>query len=348
MGGSSSTKGSQFSFQTGHESTEPWAIQTPYLKSAFGRAEDAYTKTMAQGPYKGDYVALGDDKNEAAFQQAFDFGTNKVNNGYVQNLLDQSNNWINDGSQWMKQGAGGLAELAGDQTDNIIANAGKYADNPYIAGMINAIREDTSRQAAENAIPNLYRGAAGNNALNSDRAALGQGVVERGVNDLVGNAAANIRYNAYDKGIDTAKGELDSRRQTYGALGQLGLNSANMGMAGLEGGIANQSRLNQMSAAGAEGLRTLRQLGLDNDMAKYQGEANFPWAALGNYYSIIGDKSWGGTRDWQQMGFGTSESTTTQRPGAASIAGGVLGGIGSLFGGGGGSAGASSGLFGFL
>jgi hypothetical protein len=349
MGGSSSTKSNQFSFQTGHESTEPWGVQTPYLKSAFNRAEDAYNKTMAQGPYQGDYVAVGDDKNRAAFQQAFDFGTDPTSLAYNRNLMSQANGWINDGSQWMKQGAEGLYSLAGDQTDTIIANASKYADSPYIAGAINAAMSDANRQASENTLPNLYRGAAGNNALNSDRAALSQGVVERGLAELAGNISADMRYKAYDKGIDTSKGELDSRRQSYGALGQMGKDAAGLGMAGLEGGIANQSRLNQMSAAGAEGLRTLRQLGLDNDMAKYQGSMNFPWAALSNYYSIIGDKSWGGTRDWNQMGFGTSESTTTQKPGAAQVAGGVLGGIGSLFGGGGGaSGGASSGLFGFL
>lgn len=349
MGNSSTKSGSQFSFQTGHEDTSPWSVQTPYLKNAFNKAEDAYNQTMATGPYQGDYVATGDAQNQAAFQQAYDFGTNKTNNGYVQNLLDQSNGWLNDGTSWMKQGAEGLASLAGDQTDNIISNASKYADSPYIAGAINAAMSDANRQASENTLPTLYRNAAGSNALNSDRAALGEGVVQRGLSDLAGNISADMRYKAYDKGIDTSKGEIDSRRQTAGALGQLGLNTANMGMSGVESGISDQSRLNQMSAAGAEGLRTLRQLGLDNDMAKFQGNTNFPWAALSNYYNIIGDKSWGGTRDWNQMGLGTSQETTTTKPGIGSIAGGVLGGVSSLFGGGGGtSGGASSGLFGFL
>lgn len=347
-GPSATTSGNNFSFQTGHEATSPWEVQTPYLKSAFNRAEDAYNKTMAQGPYSGDYVAQGGPESTAAFTQAFDFGSDPRVQEMVRGMLGTSSGLMSDGAGWIKQGAEGLSSLAGDQTDNIIANASKYADNPYIAGMINAIREDASRQASENAIPSLYRGAAGNNALNSDRAALSQGVVERGVNDFVGKAAADIRYNAYDKGLSTAKGEMDSRRGAYGSLGSLGLGAFGQGTSGFGAGIGAQQDLNQMAATGAEGLRTLKQLGLDNEMAKYQGQANFPWAALQNYYSLVGDKSWGGTRDWSQAGIGSSTETKKVTPGITDYMGATTGGLGSLFAAPMGGTSAMGGLLGYL
>lgn len=347
-GPSSTSTGNSFSFQTGHESTSPWEIQTPYLKGAFNRAEDAYKQTMAQGPYKGDYVAQGGPESTAAFTQAFDFGSDPRIQEMVRGMLGTSSGLMSDGAGWIKQGAEGLSSLAGDQTDNIIANASKYADSPYIAGAINAAMADANRQASENTLPNLYRGAAGNNALNSDRAALSQGVVERGLAELAGNISANMRYDAYDKGIGTAKGEMDSRRGAYGSLGSLGLGAFGQGTSGFGAGIGAQQDLNQMAATGAEGLRTLKQLGLDNEMAKYQGEANFPWAALSNYYSIIGDKSWGGTRDWSQAGIGSSTETKKTQPGLTDYMGAATGGLGSLFAAPMGGTSAMGGLLGYL
>lgn len=353
MGGSTQSNSNQLSWSTGTSNTEPWAVQTPYLKQAFGRAEDAYAKNMATGAYGGDYVAQGDAQNTNAFNQAYNFGTSAANQGRVDNLLNLSQDWMNTGTDWANQGAAGLANLAGDQTQNIIRQAGQYADNPYISAAIQSAMYDANRQASENTLPNMYRSAAGNNALNSDRAALSQGVVERGLAEMAGNLSGTMRYNAYDRGIGAAQSELNTRRGAYGDLGRMGQSGQQLGMTGMAQGIENQSRLNQMAAAGAEGNRMLRQYGLDNEMAKYQGQQNFPWAALNNYYNIIGNKSWGGSTSWNQIGGSESNSYTKQNPGVDSIVGGALGGIGGLFSGGANSAaaglaGAGKGLFSFL
>jgi hypothetical protein len=345
-GGSQSTNSSNASFKTGWENTDPWSVQTPYLKDAFSRAEDAYKRTMGMGPYKGDFIAQGDQKNTDAFNQAFNFGTDKTNLGYVQNQMDQSNQWLNRATNWMDTGANGLRDLSGDQTGSILKSAGQYADNPYISAAVKASMADAERQAAESTVPNLYRSGASSNALMSDRAALGQGVVDRGLAETAANLSGQMRYNAWDKGVNTSKAELDSRRQGYGALAKLGQDGAQLGITGLAQGIDNQSRLNKMSAAGAEGLRSMRQLGLDNAMQKYDAKVNFPWQALSNFYNIIGNKSWGGTRTYAEAGLNYGNETTTKKPGATDIAGGALGAIGSLFGGGSGSG--LSGLFNFL
>ncbi len=343
MGGKSSdSKG--FNWSIGNEQTSPWSVQTPYLEQAFKGAQDAYDKNMASGPYQGDYVAQGDQKNIDAYNQAYNFGTDKTNNGYVQNMMDKANGWVNSGTDWMNKGAAGLNKLSGDQTQYILNNASKFADNGYIGAAVKAAMLDANRNAAENDVPNLYRAAAGANALNSDRAALAQGVVDRGLAERALATSANMRYDAWNKGIDTTQNELNARRQGYGALAQLGQGTAQMGVGGLEAGINDQSRLNQMSAAGAEGLRSLRQNALDNAMAKWQGQQNFPWAALNNFYNIIGSRSWGGNRSWSTLG--GEEKHTTETPSVASQIGGGLGAIGSLFSGGADSA--AKGLFSFL
>lgn len=342
MGGGSSTNTTSMSLygKSGNESTSPWSVQAPYLTSAFGRAENAYQATMNAGPYNGDYVAQGDQKNTDAFNQAFNFGTDPTNLGYVQNQMDNANQWVNNGTNWMNYGADGLKSLSGDQTDNIINSAGKYADNPWVTGALKAAMADAERQASESTVPNLYRAGAANNALMSDRAALSQGVVDRGLAEMAGNLSGQMRYNLFNKGIDTSRAELDSRRQTYGALSSMGRETANLGITGLAQGIDNQNRLNRMSIGGAEGLRTMRQLGLDNAMQRYQGNINFPWQALSNYYNIIGNKSWGGERSYNESGwsYGQQNETTTKKPGVTDIAGAAIGGVGSLFSGGGDSA----------
>jgi hypothetical protein len=153
-----------------------------------------------------------------------------------------------------------------------------------------------------------------------------------------------MRYRSLESGLDRAANEVQNRRGGYSTLAGLGSTMAGQGMEGIGQGIQNQSRLNQMSAAGAEGLRSLRQDYLNNEMAKYEGKQNFPWSALQNFYSIVGDKSWGGTRAWSQAG--GENKTEKSDSGMASKIGGGISALGSLFSGGGSSA--ASGLFSFL
>jgi hypothetical protein len=343
MGGSSKSSNST-NWSNGVEYTSPWAPQEPYIKQAFGRAEDAYNKNMQTGAYSGDYVAQGDARNNAAYQQAYDFGTDQTNLGYVQNMFNNANNWMNSGSGYMDAGAQGLQNLAGDQTGAIISSGNQYANNPYIGDAVKNAMIDANRNAAENDVPNLYRAAARSNALNSDRAALSQGVVERGLAERALGISGDMRYRSLESGLDRAANEIQNRRGAYQGLGALGSTMAGQGVEGIGQGIADQSRLNQMSAAGAEGLRSLRQDYLNNEMAKYEGKQNFPWQALQNFYSIVGDKSWGGTRAWSQAGGENKKETSDS--GIASKIGGGLSSIGSLFSGGADSA--ARGLFSFL
>ena len=312
-------------------STSPWSAQTPYILNAFQRAEDAYNQTMKNGPYKGDYIAGDNGQGARAFNQAFEFGTSDANRSFIGNMLSQANSWTNQGSDWMKAGADGLKDLSSDQTDNIISNGNKYAANPYISEAVKAAMIDANRNAAENDVPNLYRSAAGGNNLMSDRAALSQGVVERGLAEKAQGIFAQMRYDALNSGLDRAASEINNRRNTYSTLGDMGARAGQMGVAGIGQGIENQSRLNQMAAAGAEGLRGLRQDALDNDRMKWEAAQNHSWDALSRYYNVIGNKSWGsqGTRTY----FGGSQGTTKEDPGLMSTIGGALGVGDALLGG---------------
>lgn len=343
MSGGSKTENST-SWQTGKESTGPWIWQQFPLINAFNRAEGAYQDTLKNGPYQGDYVAQGDAKNEAALNQAYQFGMDPKNNAYIDNLFSRANGWLDEGSGYTTRGAAGLESLSGDQTQKIIDQGSQYANNPYISEAVKSAMIDANRNAAESAVPNLYRSAASGNTLMSDRAALAQGVVERGLAERALGLSGEMRYNALNSGLDRAVQELNNRRSTYGTMADLGTRVSSQGMTGLNEAIQDKGSLNQMSAAGAEGLRGLRQLALDNAMAKYEGKQNFPWAALQNFYSIIGGNNWGGERSYS--GIGGESKTVKDNPSLMSTIGSGLGAVGSLFSGGTNSG--ASGLFSFL
>lgn len=332
--------------QTQQTNMGPWAPQQGYLLDAFNQAQNAENTANAQGPYSGNYVAPTNQNQYNAYNGAYNFasgmGANTVNG-----ILNTGN--ANNATGWNAAGGalGGMANFANnDQTAHNVANAGQYADNPYISSMVQSSMADENRNAAESTIPNLYRNAAASGNINSDRTALAQGVVQRGLDEDAGKISANLRGNAYNTGIGAA---LQGNAQGLQALSQEGSLGANMGQSGLNAlstGINDQGALNNMGAAGANGVQALDQSNLNNSIQQYQQNQNFPWQQLQNYYNIVGNRSWG------QNGTTTTQgnSTTQNTPSTLSTIGSLVGGVGSLFGSGGllGSGGALGGLMGNL
>lgn len=162
-----------------------WAPQVGALTTAFGGATDAYNQQKAMGLYNGDYVAAPNQTQYDAYNQAAQFGG--ANGGVGQNQIDTGQNLM--GNYGNAQGAlGGMYNFGSqDQTQNNINTANAYAENPWINDEVKAATAYANRNAAENDIPNLYRSAASSGNLNSDRTALAQGVVERGLGENAQN-----------------------------------------------------------------------------------------------------------------------------------------------------------------
>lgn len=304
-GGSQTTQSSQ--------TKDPWAPQQPYLLDAFSQAQNAYNKTNAQGPYSGNYVAPTNDNQYSAYNNAYDFA-NGQGSSTVSGLLNTGSGLTNTGFAGANGALTGLQNFTGtDQTANNVANAGQYANNPYISGMVDSAMVDARRNAAEGTLPNLYRGAAASGNLNSDRAALAQGVVERGLGEQAGNLSATLRGSAYNTGISAA---LQGNAQNLQGLSQMGALGSNLGSTGLGAGLQGinaQGALNTMAQGGANGVQGLDQSAINNALAQYQGAQNFPWQNLQKYYGIVGGQNWGGNS--------TGTQTTENNPGAMSTIG---------------------------
>jgi hypothetical protein len=344
MGGSSSnTNSSNWGITNGTSNQSPWSVQDPYLRQIFSDAKSQYDANMKQGPWQGDYLSPSTqqqrDQGQAVFSGA---DQNQAQNN---DLTNTSQQLMHSGQGWMQDAAGTMHDLSGDQTQNVIDRAHKYQSGFDLQGQTDAAMRAANRNAAESTIPNLYRSAASAGGLNSDRAALQQGVVDRGLQTQAMDTYANLSNNTYQSGINTAEGDLNRQLSSAGALGSMGQNAVNMGDAGINSGINNQGKIDTRRMAAADYIQALNQNDLSNSQQKFQGGQNFGWGQLGNLYNIIGNRSWGGTNNYSQTTMGGSSSQTQSNPGLTSMIGGGLGALGSLVGTGSGGGGGLIGGF---
>lgn len=271
---------------TENKQTDPWAPQQPYLIDAMKNAQNAYDKNTAQGAYGGDYVA-------APSTQQYDAYGNAVTQGY--NAQGVNNGMLNSGSANAAAGSagagsamGGLLSAGGDNTASNIASARAYADGLDIPGAVKASMYDANRNAAESAIPNIYRGAAASGGVNADRAALSQGVVERGLAEKSFGLGTQMYNSAYMSGLDKAQQDNATGVQANSAAGNVAQGLLSQGNNATNAGIDNQTGLNANITGGANGETGLDQQTLNNLMQKYNGGQQFSTQQLQNLMSIIG------------------------------------------------------------
>lgn len=303
-------------------SNDPWSGQQSYLLDAFQAAQDQYNTTTGQGAYSGSYVA-------APTQRQYDAYGNAVTQGY--GAQDVNNNMTAAGGQSYAAGSAGsqgaLNNLngfaSGDVTGNNIENAQRYAAGADIEGGVQAGMLTANRNASENLIPSIYRQAAASGGVNSDRAALSQGVVERGLAESAMGLEANLRNQAYTTGLTASRdGNAQQIAAATGAAGA-GENLARTGFLAQNAGVNNQSTINAQITGGANGATGLDQQTLNDLMARYNGGQQFTWSQLQNLMGIVGGRSWGSET--------TGTSTQQTNPSLMQNIGSGIGIAGALF-----------------
>lgn len=318
----------------------PWSGQQPFLTGAWGSAQGLYNAQSGQPGYQGDFIAGMSPEQKGLIQNYIDYytgtGADRANT-----LFGNANTMTNTGMAGVTNSANAMTDFAnGDRTGGIINTASRIADNPYVSSMVDASMRDAYRNASENTIPNLYRDAAAGSNLNSSRTALMQGVVERGLAQKTADVSSMLRGNAYDTGLKIgATGDALTLDALKGAGGLF--DSYNKtGLAANDMATTQLGNASDRALYNADALRQGNQMELDNNVQKFRYGEDRPWDLLNRYYGIVGSQNWGRT--------GTSVNTETSSPSGASILGGILGTVGSLFGGGGmfGAGGAFGNLFG--
>lgn len=282
MGGGPSTT------KTENTKTDPWAPQQPYLLDAFKAAQSSYDQNTKQGAYSGDYIAAPSQAQYDAYGNAVTQGYNAqgVNNG----MLTSGATNAATGASGVGAAMGGLLAAGGDNTQSNIASAKAYADGLDIPGAVKASMYEANRNASENDIPNIYRGAAASGGVNSDRAALSQGVVERGLAEKAMGLGTSMYNSAYMSGLDTAQKDNASGIAANSAAGQVAGGLLSQGNSAANAGIDNQTGLNANITGGANGETGLDQQTLNNLMQKYNGGQAFTTQQLQSLMSIVGQK----------------------------------------------------------
>jgi len=323
MGSGSSTQQQQQGTQV--QTSSPWSVQTPYLKSAFADAQNQYNQNMAQGPYSGNYVAPTNQNeyNAANNQYATAMGSSTdANNG----VMGTGSSLIPGGLQSTYGAANGLNNFSNsDQTGNNINSAQRYASGFNVPGQVQGAMQQGLQTAADSTLPSLYRGAAAGGNINSDRTAVSDGVVRQGLAQQAAGLTASLNNSNYQNGLGQASNDNAQKLQGLSQLGSLGSNMTQQGTNDLSTGINNQGSINNQANAGSQGTQALDQSNLNNTMDQYNGNQNFGWSQLQNLMGIVGGKSWGGTT----VGNTSSNSTTQQDPSLMSSIGSLLGAAGS-------------------
>ena len=133
----------------------------------------------------------------------------------------------------------------GNPTGQVEANANSYASNPTVQAEVNATNAGINQTLNESTVPGLNRQAAGEGALNSSRAGMGEAMANQSAGIAEGQADASIYGNAYNTGVNTASNLYASGLNSNINASTLGYNDA---ANAAEGTAAQQTGVNQFNA----------------------------------------------------------------------------------------------------
>lgn len=307
-------------------STSPWRPQADALRGIFDSAGNTFNENRDRY-YEGPFSAGMNDTQQRSLDQTLNtadaFGDFAGTLGGQSGRLGGSYDSALAITQGLRGGDPIAQELARrsleDPTAGILNTASQYANNPAIDGMIDGVGRDISRNLRENDLISLNLGAAGAGNMNSSRAGAAEAILMRGAQDRLGDVSSAIRGDAWNSGLNIALNQNDaSFRNALAASNQdintrlaAGQNFMNLGGVGTTlGSMSLDSMGNQASLTGNVGnaRQAEDQRLINENIAQFQNKENTDWSRLGNYYGIVGDKSWG------------SEGTqTTKTPGPSGL-----------------------------
>lgn len=319
------TQGQQTQQQ--QQKVDPWSGQQPYLLDAFQKAQGL---SGSGTKYTGDFIASPTDQQVGAFQNALTSSQGGLSAANSQIGIGQ--NLAQTGTQGAQQALGGLFQTANSNpTSQIVADAGKMADNPFIEGMVGAAMRDVNRNANEVVLPGITQTAAATGNLNSNRRSISEGIVQRGLNDQAGDISAGLRGQAYSQGLNLAAGNQDRMLEALRGAGGLAGGMAGTGLGGMQGGVqSGLDATNQANLASAN-LSTFNQAPIDNAVMKSDYANNFDWNNLSKYYGIIGGNSWGSNSAGSMSGTNNNTGTSQTTPSTMQNLGMMSSIMGSLF-----------------
>lgn len=314
--------------------TTPWKVQQPYLLGGFADASQAYNALKTQPFYQGDlYAGLNPLQNQAiAGTQNFAMGEGQST---AANMLGASNASLS-GSLGQMDAAGALYGFnPGNATMGNITDAGMYANNPYMSGMIDAASRDVTRNLTEDVLPGINRLGSATGNTNSSRTGIAEGIALRGAQDRIGDIASDMRGSAYSQGLNLAEqsrqSNLNARLNALTNSGNIYGNAFGQGLQGGAAGLtAGYNNLDALSKAGA--LQQQDAQGQMNaDFARWRGQDDRAFDLLDRYMQAIGGQYGSSTTKSADNGQSNWMNTLQGALGGASAGLGLYGQFKDIF-----------------
>lgn len=297
-------------------SSKSSSVQDPTAVEAFNLAKPYYQQGLSglgglatqvgQTPaYSGQRVA---DLNPYQTQSATSLGSFAGNtSGLAQNFMTAGlgNLGASAGVGTNYQDIYGRASM--DPTQMILSQAGQYADNPYLNGVIDAANRDTVRGLTEQQLPSLMRGMTGTGNTNSTSGMKEGQILTRGAQDRMADTANSIRSQFFGQGLNMAQNQYNQNLQNMMAANS-GLMSAGQfgGQALTSGQGYAQNAFNLGQAAGGV-YQGQDQAQLDAAKSYFDESIANP---LSVYQTLVGSAAQ--TKTQGSAGLNTSPSIASQ------------------------------------
>ena len=290
------------------QTSEPWEQQIPYLTKGFAGA-DELLKAGAPAYYQGGTVAGFDPMQTAAQQATMGYamgpraaGMQAGAEGALAGTLrggQAAQNWGGQLARPLTQGAyGSLTPYnQGQYADLLAGNVRRGPGTPY-GEMESALTQGVTSNLQQNILPGIRSQQVQYQPGGSSRANLVQNqAIAKAVQSGLTKPLADMYSGAYQtaQGMRMPAAQMGVGQQQYGmgyGLQGMGAQQASMGQ---YPSIMDApfSLYNRMGQVGAQ-RRGMNQEMINQDMARYNYDANAPQQALANYMNTIsGD--YGGT-----------------------------------------------------
>jgi len=301
------------------QSSAPWSVQQPYLTQAFGQASTNLNNANAN-TYTGPQIAQMTPDQLANFRNMIGYGSN-LNGANTSGTVGATT--ANQGSSALGAALQGLTNYTpqGTPQDNI-DYASKVASDGNVSALTQAAMRDATNQVNEQTLPALARANAMSGNTMSNRNAISQGLVERGLADTTADTSANIRGQLFNAGLSQAEQAREANNNsTLSALTSAagaGTGAVGTGVGAIGSGIDQAGNLFNLAGQGGAGLQQNNQNAIDNSKGVDEYANSQAAQNLQNFFNIIGGQNWGGT----------SSGTQTSTPSTWNTIGSALG-IGS-------------------
>lgn len=314
------------STQSTQSTTTPgFAPQNADLTTAFNDANGALSQAQqAQAPTN--YTATMTPDQLATFQSILGYTNGNTTPGSQAAAGNTNTTNGTNATAGALTGLGNYNPSASNNPQSLVDAANSYVAGQNIPAQVAQATQQANEQARDVTLPQIEQNAQMTGNTNSSRTGIADGLVQRGLAENAQNLSGALSSQAFANGLNLAENQANSNNTAaLTALtneGNIGNTTTSTGVNANNSSINNQGALYGLAENAGQGEQQNNQENLTNQQQQYQAAVNDPFAALQNYYGIVGANNWGQT----------TNGTTTTTPSITSILGGLLGAGGSAAG----------------